>query len=213
MNYLLHFIYQNSCSIPRNACRLQKISMRDYQEKWDYRIDGWTDGQTDTRMDRRQTKWSLCAAMLRRRHKNLIHILHVHACLNLFYWLIIQIQPISMYNIHYVTSYPSITPYLFGISTLMVHVSISSPFSSVHTELSTYITTITPYLLGISTLMVQVSISSPFSSVHTASNHLWSSDRQYAQNNTMLRSCFSSRVDSFRIICLSFTGANTKGGL
>ena len=35
--------------------------MRDYQESV-------TIGQTDTRTDRRRTKWSLCAAMLRRRH-------------------------------------------------------------------------------------------------------------------------------------------------
>ena len=39
------------------------IAMRDYQESV-------TIGQTDAHTDRRRTKWSLCAAMLRRRHKN-----------------------------------------------------------------------------------------------------------------------------------------------
>ena len=38
--------------------------MRDYQESV-------TTGQTDRRTDRRRTKWSLCAAMLRRRHNKL----------------------------------------------------------------------------------------------------------------------------------------------
>ena len=33
-----------------------------------------TTRQTDTRTDRRRTKWSLCAAMLRRRHKNCYHL-------------------------------------------------------------------------------------------------------------------------------------------
>ena len=36
--------------------------------KCDYRTDRHTHGQTD----RRRTKWSLCAAMLRRRHKNAV---------------------------------------------------------------------------------------------------------------------------------------------
>ena len=40
--------------------------MRDYQESV-------TIGQTDTHTDRRRTKWSLCAAMLRRRHKKVSH--------------------------------------------------------------------------------------------------------------------------------------------
>ena len=45
-------------------CRLRNIAMRDYQES-DYRTDTHnTYGQTD----RRRTKWSLCADMLRRRH-------------------------------------------------------------------------------------------------------------------------------------------------
>ena len=48
-------------------CRLRIIAMRDYQDS-DYR----TYGQTDRRTDRRRTKWSLCAAMLRRRHKNAV---------------------------------------------------------------------------------------------------------------------------------------------
>ena len=53
-------------------CRLRNIAMRDYQESV-------TTGQTYTQTDRqtpdkvipmwRRTKWSLCAAMLRRRHK------------------------------------------------------------------------------------------------------------------------------------------------
>ena len=36
--------------------------------KFDYRTDGQTDRHTDRRTDGRRTKWSLCAAMLRRRH-------------------------------------------------------------------------------------------------------------------------------------------------
>ena len=61
--------YQNG-SIRRNA-RLQNIAKCDYQEnvttgQIDRHIDRWTDGRTD----RRQIKLSLCAAMLRSRHKN-----------------------------------------------------------------------------------------------------------------------------------------------
>ena len=37
--------------------------------------DGRTDRQTDRQTDRRRTKWSLCVAMLRRRHKNIRKIL------------------------------------------------------------------------------------------------------------------------------------------
>ena len=44
-------------------CRLRNIAMRDYQESV-------TTGQTEGRKDRRRTKLSLCASMLRRRHKN-----------------------------------------------------------------------------------------------------------------------------------------------
>ena len=45
-------------------CRLQNIAMRDYQESVT------TGRQTDTRTDRRQTKGSLRAAMLRWQHNN-----------------------------------------------------------------------------------------------------------------------------------------------
>ena len=45
-------------------CRLRNIAMRDYQESV-------TTDVPDRRTDRDQTKWSLCAAMLRRRHKNM----------------------------------------------------------------------------------------------------------------------------------------------
>ena len=34
------------------------------------KCDYWTDAWTDRQTDRRRTKWSLCAAMLRRRQKN-----------------------------------------------------------------------------------------------------------------------------------------------
>ena len=44
-------------------CRLRNIAMRDYQESV-------TTGQTDGQTYRRRTKWSLCATLLRRRHKN-----------------------------------------------------------------------------------------------------------------------------------------------
>ena len=43
-------------------CRLGNIAMRDYQESV-------ITGQMDRQIDRRWTKWSLCAAMLRRQHK------------------------------------------------------------------------------------------------------------------------------------------------
>ena len=57
---ILANVRKNSGSIPRNACvRLRNIAMCDYQES-----------VTDRRTDRRRTKWSLCAAMLRGRHKN-----------------------------------------------------------------------------------------------------------------------------------------------
>ena len=42
-------------------CRLRNIALG---------CDRRTDGQTDGWTDRRRTKWSLCVAMLRRRHKN-----------------------------------------------------------------------------------------------------------------------------------------------
>ena len=44
-----------------------ETALRDYQENVSI---GQTHGQTDGQTDRRQTKLSLCAAMLRRRHKN-----------------------------------------------------------------------------------------------------------------------------------------------
>ena len=46
---------------------LYGVHNRDYQESVTI---GQTDARTHTHTDRRQTKWSLCAAMLRRRHKN-----------------------------------------------------------------------------------------------------------------------------------------------
>ena len=46
--------------------RLRNIAMCDYQESVTTK-KAWL---LDRRTDRRQTKWSLCAAMLRRRHKN-----------------------------------------------------------------------------------------------------------------------------------------------
>ena len=46
-------------------CRLRNIAMRDYQESVTTK-KVWL---PDRRTDRRRTKWSLCAAMLRRRHK------------------------------------------------------------------------------------------------------------------------------------------------
>ena len=49
-------------------CRLWNIALRVWQ------MDRQTDRQTDGRTDRRRTKWSLCVAMLRRRHKNTTEI-------------------------------------------------------------------------------------------------------------------------------------------
>ena len=46
-------------------CRLGNIAMREYQERATTRQ---TQGQMDGRTDRRPTKWSLCATMLRRLH-------------------------------------------------------------------------------------------------------------------------------------------------
>ena len=48
-------------------CRLRNIALESMTEKCDRR--------TDRQTDRRRTKWSLCAAMLRRRHKN-----HIKFC-------------------------------------------------------------------------------------------------------------------------------------
>ena len=50
-------------------CRLRNIAMCDYQENV---TTGQTDRQTDRRTDGRRKKLSLCAAMLRRRHKCII---------------------------------------------------------------------------------------------------------------------------------------------
>ena len=55
---------ENSGSIPRNACVACET------ELWECHRRTGTDRQTDRRTDRRRTKWSLCVAMLRRRHKN-----------------------------------------------------------------------------------------------------------------------------------------------
>ena len=46
-------------------CPLRNIAMRDFQESV---TTGQTHGQMDGQTDRRRTKWSLCAAMLCRRH-------------------------------------------------------------------------------------------------------------------------------------------------
>ena len=48
-------------------CCLQNIAMCDYQESV---TTGQTHTETDGQTDRRRTKWSLCATMLHRRHKN-----------------------------------------------------------------------------------------------------------------------------------------------
>ena len=53
-----------SILIPKECmCRLRNIAMCDYQQCV-------TTGQTDTWTDRHWSKWSPCAALLRRRHKN-----------------------------------------------------------------------------------------------------------------------------------------------
>ena len=52
---------------------LRRKCDRQTDRQTDWQTDGHTDRQTDRRThgqtDRRRTKWSLCAAMLRRRHK------------------------------------------------------------------------------------------------------------------------------------------------
>ena len=53
-------------------CRLRNIALRVWQ------TDRQTDGQTDRRTDGRRTKWSLCVAMLRRRHKKWhVHVFYI----------------------------------------------------------------------------------------------------------------------------------------
>ena len=59
-------------------CRLRNVALESVTyEVWqtDGQTDRQTDRQTDGRTDRR-TKWSLCVAMLRRRHNNVI----THTC-------------------------------------------------------------------------------------------------------------------------------------
>ena len=52
-------------------CHLQNIALEKVTEKCDRR--------TDRRTDIRRTKWSLCVAMLRRRHKNeILHSIYVY---------------------------------------------------------------------------------------------------------------------------------------
>ena len=59
-------------------CHLRNIAMRDYQESV-------ITGQTDGRTDRCRTKWSLCAAMLCRRHKNIkVHTSFLLGCQNFY---------------------------------------------------------------------------------------------------------------------------------
>ena len=59
------FIYKHSGSIPRNACVACETELCVTTKKvW------LADRQTHAHKDRRRTKWSLCAAMLRRRHNN-----------------------------------------------------------------------------------------------------------------------------------------------
>ena len=68
-------LFKHSGSIPRNACIAckTKLCVTDYQKSV---TTGQTDRQMpdkvwlpDTQTDRCRTKWSLCDAMLRRRHK------------------------------------------------------------------------------------------------------------------------------------------------
>ena len=65
--------------------------------KYDYRTDRHTDGRTD----RRRTKWSLCAAMLRRRHKN-VYLLSMLQCLKMIRETIIsRLGSYSQYKVRW----------------------------------------------------------------------------------------------------------------
>ena len=64
-------------------CRLRNIAMRDYQESVAI-------GQTDIQTERRRTRWSLCASMLRRRHNNygiLIKLIYIDKHYSISYYL------------------------------------------------------------------------------------------------------------------------------
>ena len=83
-NYNLQFFLINIVA----AYRGMHVSPAKHSYVWlprkrDYRTDRHTHGQTDGQTDRRRTKWSLCAAMLRRRHKN--HKQIQHSTLDLFF--------------------------------------------------------------------------------------------------------------------------------
>ena len=72
----------NRMSIELNrvaACRGMHVSPAKHSYAW---LPRKCDYRTDTRTDRRQTKWSLCAAMLCRRHKKFISHLEIQFFLN-----------------------------------------------------------------------------------------------------------------------------------
>ena len=66
----------------RNIAKTKKVRL---PRKHDYRTDG--------RTDRRRTKWSLCAAMLRRRHKNVSGLWMKH--LRAFFSGVLNAEPIN----------------------------------------------------------------------------------------------------------------------
>ena len=68
--------------------RLQNIAC-DYQEKRDY-LKSVTTRQKDRRSDSHQTKWSLCAAMLRRQHKKTIKYTFILPLLVI--WLFYEVE-------------------------------------------------------------------------------------------------------------------------
>ena len=74
---LLYWFHHQTLNIKNivTAFRGMHVSPAKHSYAWlprkrDYGTDARTHRQTDGRIDRRRTKWSLCAAMLRRRHKN-----------------------------------------------------------------------------------------------------------------------------------------------
>ena len=98
-------------------CRLRNIAMHDYKET---ATTGQMHARTDGRTDRRRTKWSLCAAMLQRRHNKMtikfkpitipwnldeqkIHIQHIlFFPISLKLWLVkLKIKYLSTYQTYF----------------------------------------------------------------------------------------------------------------
>ena len=95
------FVYKNIVA----AFRGMNVSSAKHSYVWLPREKVWLpDRCTDTQRDRRQTKWSLCAAMLRRQHnkgsysiKFCFHTLIVHARTR---WVCETLVPLPIEEVH-----------------------------------------------------------------------------------------------------------------